>query len=336
MFLKLNQSTVFDMMYNVSVDPSEITTQAKFNYDRTKQADWIVSVIVDVILISLTFWMLTSLIHYGYKTKKWRKTSSHEHVLNSGLIYICVIACAISCILRYTFSLTLLNIGYETNQSRICIVISHSAFFFHISAYFFVTLFLWLRQRVFFINQLLNIHYNSVIKFFSLACIIIFSSYGFFVIVYTFCVEQLASGIQGCKPTVEHIATVYLASGIAWSVVSQAVLVGLLVYALTQVKAFQTNMTQKLKISKNVSVTEKRTSKIQYILQRTVTIAVISIVFNILLQIISFLMLKQYFRFSVMIYDIVLFLNLLLLIFSFSSYKDIFTSLFQAEKLINR
>ena len=320
------------MESNASLDYFEITTQTRFNYDQTKQPNWIVSVVIETVLMSLTLCILISLVHYGCRTKKWTQTQEHEHVLVSGSIYSCVIATAISGILRNAFNLTLLNVGYEENQNRTCTVIAHTALFFYISGYFPVTLFLWLRQRIFFTHHLLNVHYNRVIKFFSFACIIVFSGYALFLLAYTYRYNELASGSQGCKPTVRQIAIVYFGSGIGWSLVSHIVLVGLLAYALTHVKTFQAKKAQQRRGTTSELRADKNVDKIKNVLKKTVAIAIISIICDISLQIISFAISGLNYQFAALTYDIVLFINLLLLIFSFSSYKDILTSLFKKKK----
>jgi len=208
-------------------------------YDRTLKLDWIFPVLVNIILMVVHFWFLISLIHYGIKYKKCQNTRRKSDVLNTGLVYVSVIGCAVACIFRLIISLTVMNIGFSSIKSRICDQFGDAASASYGIVHLFVALFLWSRQRSFFVNKLLNFNYSRPIRYFSSYVIVFIFIFGLFATEY-FCVNiSSTSSRQGCIRS-EFKASIHIFIIIAIAILFYNVsLLGLLSYALTRAKSFQ-------------------------------------------------------------------------------------------------
>ena len=342
----------------------QLNDETKQLNDRTKQLDWILPVTVNLVLITATVGILISLIHYGIKAKKWRgNTRRNSTVLNSGRIYSCVVACGVFCLMRMIVSLVFMNIGFS--ETKLCDPLFDAAFYFYLGVLVSVAAFLWLRQRAFYVNQVLNVNYNSKIKFFSFSCVVIFAIYTVVVVVVGTPTITVFYSEKRCITNVSvEISTVYLPLGIIGGLLHQVILLGLLVYALTHVKTFQSlHGSKQNKISERIAhatisksprnseryqenynngfapttadnfgrkADQKKGSatNIKDILLRTVIIAIVSVASELLLRVcIYFVVASQSsLRIASLIYDIIGFLNLALLVFSFTNYKEILKS----------
>ena len=350
--------------YNTTLEIQETTQNTKL-YDRTTESNWIIPIVIVSFLTFVTLWLLFSLIHYGIKTKKWRRTQSNEHVLNSGLIYSCAIACAFACIVRYSMSLGLMNVGFKENESGLCDSFFDAVSLTYFLVLFFVAMFLWFRQRAFYAHELLNVHYNNVIKFLSLASIICIVGYGIIItVLITFPNTNVASrtGCMQLNSNDESQMLNWLAPAIG-VILYKPALVGLFSYALTHIKTFEKTQTD----SKHQEITTRRTrceysqqisnysvcattksvsrkkmlsksstaNKIKLTLKRSLVVTIVSALADIFLQTIPVTLLNpiDHGRFVLVLYDISSFVNLLFVIFSFGSYKDILMSTCKGVRL---
>ena len=321
------------------------STQEISRYSHTTQLDWILPIIINVMLIFVTFWLLISLIHYGVKTKKWRHAQGHADVLSSGLVYSSMIACAVSCMLRYLVSLAFINVKFIAMKDELCEALIDAMSVTYAFVLSFVGLFMWSRQRAFFANRVLNVNYHKIIKFFSVISIACIFGYALFAVILHALQSHHIATTQGCKRQTER-------SRVYWIVITVGLvfftfsLLALLLYALTHsglptrsAKSSINSVTQNSRYSicsqlpiqiKQLKLQAKSSStyKIKLILKRTITLAVIIILVDTATQIFSSYIknteVNQ--RVGAVVFDASAFLNLVLIILSFVTYKDMMTS----------
>ena len=127
-------------------------------------------------LLTLALWITISLIHFGIKTGKWRllKTQNHVNKLNIGHIYTFVVVCGLMVVFYDLVNLVYMNIEFAIDVYKLdeyCDSLSDLAYNTHALIIFTTIIFLWLRQRTFFQNHLLNVNYSKCVKVLSfLAC----------------------------------------------------------------------------------------------------------------------------------------------------------------------
>ena len=140
-------------------------------YIYTEQVDWIIPVAINITLTVITIIISISLIHYGIKTKKWQNILRSDHEkLHAGAIYGCVVLCSVMCLFRYASSMAAINTGFGIGKDQLCDQIADLAYCAYGLVLFCIEWFLWLRKRIFFVNNMLNVSYQAwikVISFFS-------------------------------------------------------------------------------------------------------------------------------------------------------------------------
>jgi len=339
------------------------TTNETIPYDRWNRPDWIFPMLVNISLTIVTLWLMISLIHFGIKTKKWspahvKTDGTGVNALNSGLVYSCVVACAIACIIRYFVTLALINIGFHENEDYICESLSDVQYatyaFFLFSVYFF----LWARQRAFYANRLINVNYDKKIQIFSYSLIIIIACCIIIIVSYGSVPKLYISSKKGCieKNDSNGSEEIYVITGIA-VIVAQIALYGLFGYALSHIQMvkrkkslrLQRKTMQETNNSTNINSTSSGSSdnarisppnqikisqkkfssnKITFILKKTLVLAIVSILLDVLVQVFSGFVFdhKSHRRITNMVGDIAAFFNFFLVIISFSKYKKMMTS----------
>ena len=217
--------------------------------DYTSQVDWIIPVVLNFTLITLSTWVLVSLIFYGIKTKKWtRKKTSSADMLNVGPIYTTVVFCAAFCFLHQIINLVYLNVGFgksSPSHDELCDMLADTAVSLYFLIILCVNLFYWFRQRIFFENEMLKVSYSKSVKVLSFLSIFVLVAGGLAVLVINNVPNNRAASFNGCtfKPE-ESLRVVYWVPIVAITIVGQIVLLGLLAYAVKVTKAL-TNTTYK-------------------------------------------------------------------------------------------
>ena len=169
------------------------------SFDRTQELDWIIPITINIILLLASAWVLISLIHFGLKTGKWRSTQiSTVDMLNKGLVYTSVVACAALCFLRYVFTLVHMNIGFEKGQDDLCDVLSDVTSSLYAFVLLAVAMFLWARQKTFYTSLLLKAYYAKPIRFFGRASIFFIVVFGIAVLVFSIFPNDHPSSPAGC------------------------------------------------------------------------------------------------------------------------------------------
>jgi len=232
-------------------------------------------------------------------------------------------------------------------------------------------MFLWLRQRAFFANRLLNVNYNKKVRFFSAVSIIIIFTAGSSVLIFNAYPDDHYSSLDGCLYMPDDSLRIgYWISILIVIIFGQVTLLGLFVYALTQTSGVNGGLLTQLKtlcyckqssrqhmqqkkiqlensfseISGHINTNTSHSSnltphnsrshssnagKIRIILRKTLIFAIISILGDIIIQIFIHYITNPdgHRRFSVVVGNINTILNLLLLVFSFTEYREMLSSL---------
>ena len=201
--------------------------------DYLQQADWILPVTANIILICLTLWILLSLVYYGVKSRKWgRKHSSNADKLNVGFIYTSVVLCACFCLMHLTINLAYMFIGFNLSTNDLCDSVGDAAVSFYALTVFSVSIFYWLRQRTFFQNEMLRVSYHKFVKIMSSASIFVIFVGGFTVLVFNCLPDNRSASLDGCIFTPkETLRVTYWVPIIAVVVTGQVMLLSLLAYA---------------------------------------------------------------------------------------------------------
>ena len=203
--------------------------------DYTKQINWILPITVIAIANVVEVWILMSLIHYGLKTKKWKTRKQNcGGKVSSRNQYTALVACAAFCLIFSTLSLINISVGFDLDENSMCDLLADAAVVFYSFIQAAVFIFLWLRQRSFYTNQMLNVTYSKPARVFSVISIIMFLFAGTILTVLFVYPNDHFSSLNGCvrKPNAVILS--------AWIFVvlvlifGQTTLLGLFFYALTK------------------------------------------------------------------------------------------------------
>ena len=201
--------------------------------DYTKQIDWILPATFIAIANAAEIWILVSLIHYGLKTKKWNvRNQGCVEELSSRNQYTALVACAAFCVVFSLLSLVYISVGFSLNEDELCDSLLDSANVFSCFIVAAVYMFLWLRQRAFFTNQMLNITYSKMAKVFSVFSMVIFLSAGTVVTVFIVYPNNHASSLNGCVETPNDAVLAAYIFVVFLLFLGQTTLLGLFFYAL--------------------------------------------------------------------------------------------------------
>ena len=210
-------------------------------YLRYTEPDWIVPITINSFMIVITVWILSSLFHYGIKTGKWRSLGreSAADLLNKGAVYTSVIVCGVSTLFYHIVAGVYLNTGFdESNFShKLCDTMADLCYIAYAVVLFSVALFLWLRQRAFYNNPMISVHYSKFAKIVSLVSfgVILFGGIG--ILVFNIYPSDHKSSVVGCVYVPDaNLKFAYWLSVTALVILAQGVLVGLFVYALKMIR----------------------------------------------------------------------------------------------------
>ena len=214
-------------------------------YNHIEQVDWILPVITNIFLTVFSLWMLLSLLHYGIKTGKWRKTNSSKYeLLNAGIVFACGVFLVGLSLLRYAMSLASMNLGFYEDQQGLCHAIGSLAYAIYIIFLYFYEVFLWLRQRIFYNNKILNVSYNIYTKILSFISIFLITVIWLAVAVYNTISLNYMSNDEGCASVPDRDNDFVLGGFVIGALCSaHFILLGLYLYALLRIKASSPSVT---------------------------------------------------------------------------------------------
>ena len=221
---------------------STVLSLARFNQNQSfssnhfSKLDWVLPFAVTITLMFTSVWTLISLLYYGSKTGKWNKIQTKKsNQLNVGLVYISVVVCAFLCIAYLIATLLYMNIGFNEGEDHLCNVVGDVANCTYGFVLFSVYIFLWLRQRVFYQNQMLNVKYSRIVQVFSSISIIVILVVGVLVLVFISVPVNQYSSPDGCIYQPDNELRIgYWISVVLEGVFGQTILLGLFFYALKQ------------------------------------------------------------------------------------------------------
>ena len=326
------------------------------------KADWIIPMTISSFLVVATLWILISLIYYGIKTNKWKTmNSSNYDKLNAGLIYTAVVVCTTLCLIRLIISLFYMDIGFTVvkKQNRRCNSLFDAMGVMYGMVILSTYTFLWLRQRVFYSNRMLNVKYTRVSRMLSAVSIFVIAAWGVCVLIFSIIPNDHFSSPDGCfyKPD-RRLFIGYCVSILLVICFGNAVLFGLFAYGLYKAnetpslsfasgdrRKSQDNNTEATYVHfknnniakrKNMRVTNlsiqlsQRTlvptsNLVKRVVKKTLYFAVISVVCDVILQILLFFTNIQR-RVITTSFNVNAFLNVLLMIASFVQYKKMLFS----------
>ena len=320
-------------------------TNAPISYIRWQHWNWIVPEIVNSIFILMTIWILFLLIYYGNKSKKWvnKKTKNFEK-LNAGYILMAAVLCAVMALLRFIVSQLVFNIEFSESENNLCKRVSNASIIIFCLNFFAVYIYLWIRQIIFYENNMLNTDFSKSLRFFSYLSIILIFFGGLGAIFVNTIPTNYVSTLKGCvyvplDPTFSAILVI-VSSFVLLS--GQIVLVALLIYPLhkhskqkgcltlcgiTKCSSKMDNQQNACKKYQNdfLTVHCRTNRKINMILRRTVCFSIIIVVSNLVLLLVSTYGFRESDdrNISTMLYDIITFANLAFVMTSIGGWKNI-------------
>ncbi|CAK8695770.1 unnamed protein product [Clavelina lepadiformis] len=383
MFQSVTHSYIFCCKMNVTI----ATNVTDVKYYREQHYDWILAVFITSLLMVFTLWIIFSLSHYGIKTRTWSRSQlRNADKLSGGIIYTSTLCCAIMSLIRYISSLVGYNVGFGTSARDMdaCERISDAQFAIYCLVLFSVYIFLWLRQRVFYDNEMLNTNFSTTLKFFSVVSIVLIFVAGIGVILISALPQTYPSSLKGCtyQASDKGLDDASWIAGGAVLVLGQTILVALFIYPLqknvelscrptsffsrclkrrhdedTSVQFQESNRDRRnpnirqnsygdsiqvIPIATNFNqsnnqarptfrrnLSKRSTARVIRIMRRTIIFGALSIFSDIALLLVSTFTVDgtaEHRRMSLTIYDVNVFLNLMLVICSFLSYKDMLMS----------
>ncbi|XP_039261315.2 uncharacterized protein LOC120337557 [Styela clava] len=225
--------------------------------------------ITNAFLLLSSLLVLLSLIVYGTKTNKWRKTSGTSS-LNSGKIYTGCVAVVVITILRLVLNVVAFQLPRMDNALRWCEVICDIGTGAYFISMYATYLFLWMRQRVIFQHPSLR---DLTGKWMNVASWISLISLSFVTLaVLYFYIEPntYSPTPEGC--ILEKKGNSNKLSYIMMSVLafSQVLLVSLFIYPMLRSKSVRNLDTKELKSSGSIKKIIKAKRDMKYIFKRLV------------------------------------------------------------------
>ncbi|XP_076809473.1 uncharacterized protein LOC143452399 [Clavelina lepadiformis] len=188
--------------------------------------NWIGPMMISVVLILATIWIILSLVIYGRRHKKWTGTFTNDSdKLTGGIIYTATLVCAVIVLLRCLVNQVLFNVGYGENEDELCEAICDLSYIMYCIALFFVYVFNWLRQRLFYANQMLNTTFSKPLKVFSLTSILFIFCAGLGVLITSAYPQNYRSTPDGCRHQINDVSD----DNITWAVCGSVVFLGQLI-----------------------------------------------------------------------------------------------------------
>lgn len=309
-------------------------------------------------LMVIDLWILISLVHHGIKTKKWQHFQKNKSEnLNSGYIYTSVIVCACLCLVYHSLVLVHHHIGYRHTEQQACDSIGDLIKSLYGFVVLTINIFLWLRQRVFYTNKMSNARFGKGLKVFSFSIIFLIFVGGVSGYILSAIPNDNIPSLYGCIYEPKGNLRLYSVFVSSFSLIfGQIILVCLLIYALLVyngniskyncLNAVWCNNPKQTKVE-NVSskrrasaseTTERTKMVVQKIIRKTVLFAVLSLASDTLVITLALQFKYPHTRgdFAATLACVAVQLNLLFMILSFVSWKDMLFSPFRASATSSR
>ena len=296
---------------------------------------WINDIVFKCIFITVSLYLLTALVYYRVKIEKSKKKTFMQLTLEQKYVvlskYTCITIAAFSVFWNFNeLALDTLEgfAGFSNKSTQLssatevaCNVLKLSAGITISCGNFFVYVFLWLRQSVFYVHSSLKILYNTCLKVFSFSVLIIYFLFGVCLLsAYFIKVRYTLNQAGVCQFQVENGGNVsYLQILIAWAIASilmQILLLGLFIYPILKQSSWQKKFSikgKKEKSLKNVGILKR--------VKKAVILASVCLATDVLTVVALKLLFDENANSSSFIYDINLAINHLVTIVCFDHWK---------------
>ena len=324
---------------NKNFQPTEIISH--------KHNNWIVPFGLSLysVLITIDIYLIIALINYGIRTGKWFRQTQKQifEVLNTGSIYSSLVICAVLALIYHVLVVVYSTVGYNENESMICEVINDVRRGVYVLILSGVSMFLWLRQRVFYTTYLPNAMFGKAVKCFSFMIIFLVLTGLIIASTLTHIPRNHTSSPNGC---------VYVSDGNSFSI---GIFIGMASVALSQISLLYLFLNALLKTKRsdlcgnyrgfpfccqNIELENAQTSKkinktteiVQIIIKKTFIFAVLSLICDFVTLSLALVLSKENQREDVttIIGSIDISANVMFLILSFISWKEMITSPFKS------
>ena len=323
---------------NISTINDDVTITVPYEQSNQKQTR-LVYLGFYIVLMIVDLWLIISLIHYGVKTKKWRRLPpGNPNSLNSGRIYLIVIVCSISTFFYHLFIAVYSNIGFHQKEAQLCKTISDIVDITYSCSLFSVILFLWFRQRALYTAFLPVARFTKFFKFFSFILIFISSFLGILGVTLTILTNKIVPSIFGCvlKKNDKIQLNSFLISGSA-IIFSQVSLLVLFIHVLLVMREHDEKESWKSLFSCGRQPSIEHTGEqpaddtkiiVDKIIKKATVFAALSLLFDLLVVCLTFLIPRQGNRNEIIsaLGSISVSMNLYFVILSFITWKDMITS----------
>ena len=210
---------------------------ANLTKDFVHHATYTAAVSINATLIALSLWILFSLVHFGVTTGQWSgRQKRNADKLNAGWIYTSVVVCAIIAIIRFITSQVAHNVGFGEDKNERCEKIGDALYVEYCLVLFSNYLFLWLRQRTFYINKMVIIRSSVTLAVLSRLSLFIVAACGLGVILISITPNNYPSSPLGCYYTIksQSLDSWSWALGGLSLVLGHIMLMALLIYPLAK------------------------------------------------------------------------------------------------------
>ena len=293
------------------------------------------------VLMTVDVWITISLIHFGIKTKKWRHLQrGNPDLLSSGWIYLSVIFCSVFALLYHLMMGIYQNIEYEESDDKLCDLLSDTVKILFFFCVFFVTFFLWLRQRVLYTTILPTVHFTKALKLFSFMIIFISFVFGASGAILANIPKDIVASPDGCvykkDGDLRRLSTIF--AGIAL-IFSQVSLLAVFIHALLVLDGSSVKEKWKLillcnlkSFNKQTNVTEQPADQTRTMIyneiRKTIIFAVLSLLSDLLAVFLVLLFSRKGERdhFISVFAALSVSMNLYFVILSFVKWKDMIMS----------
>ena len=312
-----------------------------------KNNNWIVPFELSLysVLITIDIYLIVTLINYGIRTGKWfRQTQKQSfQVLNTGSIYSSLVICVVLALIYHVLVVVYSTVGFNENENMICEVINDVQRGVYVLILSGVSMFLWLRQRVFYTTYLPNAMFGKTVKCFSFITIFLVLTGLIIASTLSHIPRNHISSPNGC---------VYVSDGNSFSIgiyiamasvaLSQISLLYLFLNALLKTKRSDLYgnyqgfpfccQNIKLENVQKSKKTNKTTKIVQIIIKKTFIFAVLSLICDLVTLSLALVLSKDNQREDVttIIVSIDILANVMFLILSFISWKKMITSPFKS------
>lgn len=316
-------------MENSTTDVGNTTTELSFLWDENH----IFTGTISILLSMVSIYLLISLIIYFVRTKKQKKiflkSSTPERRYGLLSLFICLLVTSFSLIRNVMLSSAAVFFWLETSSTNkitsnsssenlksdvqlICDISVGAGNLFFTLGIGFVYLFLWVRQRIFYIHPAFQSLNNKCVSFVSISLIIVWFAYDIFTSTtyFIFVRFKFNERINSCVLSTHLSIEWFIGIIISWSITSiimQLTLLALFIYPLLRQESWRRK--------NNVS-----DSALLHRVKKAVMLTLVSLATDVLALVLTLIFDSAV---TVVFYNINLFINNLAIIGCFDNWKAI-------------